>query len=271
MTPDSDFVGVSIVGGGPGAADLITIRGQKAIQRADVVIYAGSLVSREVISWAKNSAEIIDSSSLILDEIIAICNKAYKQGLSVARVHSGDTSLYGAVFEQIERLIELSIPFHIIPGVPSFAAATASLNTELSIPNVVQSIVLTRTSVRSTAMPNQETLENFAKTGATLAIHLGINNLANIVKTLSPILGNDCPIAIIYRVSWPDQKIIIGKLDNIRKKVKAENITRTAIIIVGRGLLFPQNSPSQQQSSLYNPSHSHIFREKNNKASQKQG
>lgn len=260
--PNKNFVGVSIIGAGPGAADLITIRGQKAIQKADIIIYAGSLVSNEVISWTKPSAEIIDSSSLVLDNIIDICNKAYKQKKSIARVHSGDPSLYGAIFEQIERLLELSIPFRIIPGVPSFAAATASLNTELSIPNLVQSVVLTRTSVRSSPMPNQESLENFAKTGATLAIHLAINNLANIVKKLSPILGEDCPVAIVYRVSWPDQKILIGKLNNIRQKIKETNITRTAIIIVGRGLIFPQKQPSQQQSALYDPTHHHLFREK---------
>jgi precorrin-4/cobalt-precorrin-4 C11-methyltransferase len=257
------FIGVSFVGAGPGAADLITVRGKNTILNAQLVLYAGSLVSEEILSWTQPSATVIDSSSMVLDDIIDTAALAYKNNQAVARVHSGDPSLYGAIFEQIERLHALNIPTTIIPGVPAFAAAAAALGTELSIPNVVQSVVLTRTSVRSTSMPNQETLENFAKTGATLAIHLSINNLASVVKNLSPILGDDCPVAVLYRVSWPDQQIITGNLKSIREQVKKQRITRTALILVGKGLLIPQDHTSQTQSSLYNPSHHHIFRKSN--------
>ena len=256
------YEGVAFVGAGPGASDLITLRGVRAIAQADIVLYAGSLVPEGILCHAKPDANVMDTATMVLDDIIAICEQAFASKQLVARVHSGDTSLYGAVFEQMERLGACGIPYCIIPGVPAFAATAASLATEFSIPNVVQSVVLTRTSVRSTAMPNDETLTNFAKSGATLAIHLGINNLANIVKELTPILGGDCPIVVAYRVSWPDEQIITGTLDTIRTKVKEKKITRTALILAGKGIRFPSHKPSEQQSALYNPTHTHIFREK---------
>jgi precorrin-4/cobalt-precorrin-4 C11-methyltransferase len=194
---------------------------------------------------------------LHLDEIVARMDDAHKKGLKVARVHSGDPSLYGAIAEQIRRLRALGIPYDITPGVPAYAAMAASLDLELTLPGIVQSIVLTRTATRASAMPVGEELEAFARTGATLAIHLSITNLAKVVRELTPVLGADCPAIVGYRVTWPDQAFVAGTLADIRDKVKAAGFTRTALILVGKGLT---GAAQAADSRLYAADHTHILR-----------
>lgn len=247
---------VHFIGAGPGAADLITVRGLELIRRCPLVLYAGSLVPAELVAEAAGDARVIDSAPLDLDEIIAEIEAAEAAGDDVARVHSGDPSLYGAVAEQMRRLDRLGIAYDITPGVPAYAAAAAALGHELTLPGVSQSLVLTRTSVRSSGMPEGETLAAFGATGATLAIHLSINNLARVVRDLTPHYGGDCPAAVVYRASWPDEIIIRGRLDDIRPKVKAAGITRTALILVGRVL----DDGDFPDSKLYDPSHHHVLR-----------
>ena len=202
---------VHFIGAGPGAPDLITVRGLRLIRSSPVVLYAGSLVPREVVGEAgadlSVEAHIVDTAPLHLDEIVEEMRQAHAQRLDVARVHSGDLSFYSAIAEQIRRLNALGIGYDITPGVPAFAAAAAALGQELTLPGIAQSVVLTRTAVRASAMPEGETLEAFAATGATLAIHLSINNLARMVRELVPVLGPDCPVAVIHRASWPDHPL----------------------------------------------------------------
>ena len=247
---------VHFIGAGPGAADLITVRGQALIRRCPVVLYAGSLVPAEIVAEAAADARVIDSAPLDLDGIIAEMAAAEARGQDVARVHSGDPSLYGAIAEQMRRLDRLGIAHDITPGVPAYAAAAAALGRELTLPGVSQSLVLTRTSVRSSDMPEGETLAAIGAVGATLAIHLSINNLARVVRELTPDYGGDCPVAVVYRASWPDEIIIRGRLDDIRPKVKAAGITRTALILVGRVL----DDGDFPDSKLYDPTHHHVLR-----------
>ncbi|MCK5445572.1 MAG: precorrin-4 C(11)-methyltransferase [Rhodospirillaceae bacterium] len=247
---------VHFIGAGPGAPDLITVRGLKLIQMADVVLYAGSLVPVEVVSEAKPGARVVDTAPLHLDEIITEMKAAHDAGKTVARVHSGDPSIYGATAEQMRKLDELGIDYDVTPGVPAFAAAAAALGRELTLPDISQSIILTRTSVRASSMPEGETLEAFGKTGATLCVHLSVNNLKAVIDQLSPHYGNDCPVAVIYRASWPDQQIIQGTLETIRPKVKAAGITRTALIMVGRVL----GDADFTNSKLYDAAHTHVLR-----------
>jgi precorrin-4/cobalt-precorrin-4 C11-methyltransferase len=249
-------VTVHFIGAGPGAPDLITVRGRRLIRQARVVLYAGSLVPKELVAEARKDARVIDTAPLNLDEIIAEMAAAHQAGLDVARVHSGDPSLYGAIAEQMRRLDGLAIPYDVTPGVPSFAAAAAALMTELTLPEICQTVVLTRTAVRASPMPEGEDLATLARSRATLAIHLSINNLAAVVRELTPAYGADCPAVIAWRVSWPDQKIIRGTLADIRKRVKAEKLTRTALILVGRALAPREFSDSR----LYAAEHTHVLR-----------
>ena len=247
---------VHFIGAGPGAPDLITVRGLGLIRRCLVCLYAGSLVPEAVVAEAPVGAKVIDTAPLHLDEIIALIEAAHAAGQDVARVHSGDPSLYGAIAEQIRRLDAAAIPWTITPGVPAFAAAAAALGTELTLPGIAQSVILTRTAVRASAMPEGEELQALARTGATLAIHLGITNLAVIVRELVPILGEHCPVAVVYRATWPDELILRGTLADIRAKVKATGITRTALILVGQAL-GPQGF---EESRLYAADHHHVLR-----------
>jgi precorrin-4/cobalt-precorrin-4 C11-methyltransferase len=247
---------IHFIGAGPGAPDLITVRGLKLIERCPVCLYAGSLVPEAVVAAAPNGARIIDTSALTLDEIVAEMHDAHGKGLEVARVHSGDLSLYGAIAEQMRRLGELGIPYDLTPGVPAFAAAAAALGLELTLPGVVQTVILTRTAVRASPMPEGEELAKLAETRATLAIHLSIANLAKVVRELTPVYGTDCPVAVVHRASWPDQRILRGTLADIRAQVKREGMTRTALILVGRAL----GASSFTESRLYAPEHSHVFR-----------
>ena len=187
---------VHFIGAGPGAADLITLRGRDLVARCPVCLYAGSLVPAAVIAAAPSGARVIDTSALTLDEIVDELAAAHRQGLDVARVHSGDPSLYGAIAEQMRRLDALQIPYDVTPGVPAFAAAAAALGRELTLPGVAQTVILTRTSTRSSAMPPGESLDRLAASGATLAVHLSIANLARVVRTLLPHYGGDCPAVV---------------------------------------------------------------------------
>ncbi len=249
---------VYFIGAGPGAADLITVRGQSLIQRASVVLYAGSLVPPELIALAPPDATVMDTAPMTLDEIIDEISRAHAAGHDVARVHSGDPALYGAIAEQMRRLGARGIPYDIVPGVPSYAAAAAALKSELTLPGVAQTIVLTRTATRASAMPPGEELESLGRSGATLAIHLSINNLARVVRDLIPHYGLDCPVAVAYRVSWPDELILRGTLADIRNQVKAAGITRTALILVGRVL----DAGDFADSRLYAKDHHHVLRPK---------
>jgi len=248
-------VTVHFIGAGPGAPDLITVRGLRLIERCPVCLYAGSLVPQAIVAAAPDGARIIDTAALTLDEIMIEMAAAHERGFDVARIHSGDPSLYGAIAEQMRRLAALGIPFDVTPGVPSFAAAAAALRRELTLPDIVQSVVLTRTAVRASAMPEGEALEHFAATGATLAIHLSIANMARAVRVLLPYYGADCPAVVAYRVSWPDEQLIRGSLASIRDKAKAAGITRTALILVGRAL-----AGEGGESRLYAADHRHLMR-----------
>ncbi|MBT4931906.1 MAG: precorrin-4 C(11)-methyltransferase [Rhodospirillaceae bacterium] len=249
---------VHFIGAGPGAADLITVRGLNLIKAAGVVLYAGSLVPEAVVAEASESARVVDTAPLHLDEIVDEIKTAHENGLDVARVHSGDPSLYGAVAEQMRRLDELGIDYDVTPGVSAYAAAAAAMKTELTLPGVSQSVILTRTAVRSSDMPEREDLATLGQSGATLAIHLSVNNMAKVVRDLVPHYGEDCPVAVVYRASWPDEMILRGTLDDIRVKVKAAGITRTALIIVGRVL----GENAFEDSRLYAADHHHVLRPK---------
>jgi precorrin-4/cobalt-precorrin-4 C11-methyltransferase len=249
-------VTVHFIGAGPGAPDLITVRGLNLIQQAPVVLYAGSLVPPTIIAAAQPDARVIDTSALTLDEIVAEIAAADGRGADVARVHSGDPSLYGAIAEQMRRLDALGIAYDVVPGVSAYAAAAAALKCELTLPEIAQTVILTRTAVRATDMPSGEALATLAASRATLAIHLSINNLASVVRTLSPLYGADCPVVVAYRVSWPDQQLLRGTLATIRDQVKQAGITRTALILVGRVL----GDSDFRDSALYDPAHTHVLR-----------
>jgi precorrin-4/cobalt-precorrin-4 C11-methyltransferase len=249
-------VTVHFIGAGPGAADLITLRGLRLIERCPVCLYAGSLVPAEIVAAAPPDALVIDTAPLTLDEIVAHLAAAHRAGHDVARVHSGDPSLYGATAEQMRRLHGLGIPYDVTPGVPAFAAAAAALGVELTAPEQAQTVVLTRTATRSSPMPEGEGLAQLAASRATLAIHLSINNLARIIRELLPHYGGDCPAAVAYRVSWPDERLIRGTLGSIRALVKGAGITRTALILVGPALA----GEAGIDSRLYAADHHHVLR-----------
>ena len=251
---------VHFIGAGPGAPDLVTVRGLRLIRQCPVCLYAGSLVPAEVVAEAGMDApgapRVIDTAPLTLDRIIEEIVEAERAGRDVARVHSGDPSLYGAIAEQIRRLDDLGIAYDVTPGVPAYAAAAATLGRELTLPGVSQSVVLTRTAIRASAMPEGERLAAFAATGATLAVHLSINNLQPIVRELAPVLGDDCPVVVVARASWPDEVVVRGTLGTIRERVKPLRITRTALILIGRALA----GHRFEDSRLYASGHHHVLR-----------
>ncbi len=249
---------VHFIGAGPGAPDLITVRGRDLIARCPVVLYAGSPVPREVVAHAPEHARVIHTAPMTLDEIIAEMAGAHSAGQDVARVHSGDPSLYGAIGEQMRRLAALGIDYSLTPGVPAYAAAAAALGCELTLPGVSQTVILTRTAMKASAMPEGEALAMLGASGATLAIHLSVRNLRRVVDDLAPHYGADCPAAVVYRASWPDEQIIRGTLADIRDKVRAAKITRTALILVGRVL----DHADFEDSRLYAAGHVHVLRPK---------
>ena len=247
---------VHFIGAGPGDPELITVKGQRLIAQSPVCLYAGSLVPKEVITIAPNDADVYDTASMTLDDIIAIMKTADQDGLDVARVHSGDPSLYGAIGEQMRHLNALDIAFDITPGVPAYAAAAAALETELTLPGISQTLVLTRTAMKASEIPPGEELEQLGKSGATLAIHLSIRNLKKIRSALEPYYGSECPVAVVYRASWPDQQIMRGTLATIAGQVRTAKITRTALILVGPVLAMEDF----RDSALYDPAHVHLLR-----------
>lgn len=248
---------VHFIGAGPGAADLITVRGQALIARCPVVLYAGSLVPEAVLAGAPPGAEIRDTSGMTLDEIVEAMRIAVGRGDAVARVHSGDPSLYGAIGEQIRRLDALGIAYDVTPGVPAFAAAAATLAAELTLPDVSQTVILTRTAMKSSAMPPGESLAELGASRATLALHLSARNLRAVQRDLLPHYGADCPAVVLYRVSWPDEQIIRGTLGDIAEKVRAAKITRTALVLIGAVL---DEAGAASDSRLYAAGHRHLFR-----------
>jgi precorrin-4/cobalt-precorrin-4 C11-methyltransferase len=227
-------VTVHFIGAGPGAADLITLRGRDLIAACPVCLYAGSLVPEALLVHCPPGARIVNTAPLSLDQIIGEIAAAHARGQDVARLHSGDLSVWSAMGEQLRRLRALKIPFDITPGVPAFAAAAAALEAELTLPGVAQSVVLTRTSGRASAMPEGETLENFARTGATLAIHLSVHVLGEVQARLVPLCGADCPVAVVFRASWPDQRVVRATLATLDSAIGAGE--RTALILVGRSI-----------------------------------
>jgi precorrin-4/cobalt-precorrin-4 C11-methyltransferase len=246
---------VHFIGAGPGAPDLLTLRGRDLIARCPVCLYAGSLVPQAVLAHCPPGARIVNTAPLDLDAILAEIEAAHAAGLDVARLHSGDLSVWSAMGEQIRRLEARGIPYTVTPGVPSFAAAAAALGAELTLPGVAQSVVLTRTPGRATSMPERETLAAFAATGATLALHLSFQNLATVTAELSPHYGPDCPVAVVWRASWPDERITRATLATIADALP-EGIERTALILVG-----PALGPSDfAESRLYAPDYDRRYR-----------
>ncbi|MGY3528444.1 precorrin-4 C(11)-methyltransferase [Bradyrhizobium sp. USDA 4452] len=226
---------VHFIGAGPGAADLLTLRGRDLIASCPVCLYAGSLVPAGVLAHCPKDARIVNTASMSLDEIIAEIAAAHAQGKDVARLHSGDLSIWSAMGEQLRRLRVLEIPYSVTPGVPAFSAAAAALESELTLPGLAQSVVLTRTPGRASAMPDGETLAAFAATGAVLAIHLSIHLLDKVIAELTPHYGADCPVAIVWRASWPDQRIVRATLASLDAALGPE-LERTALILVGKTL-----------------------------------
>lgn len=247
---------VHFIGAGPGAADLITVRGRDLIAKCPVCLFAGSIVPRALLDFCAPGARIVDTAPMSLDEIEAVFTSAYASGQDVARLHSGDLSIWSAVAEQMRRLQRLGIPYTLTPGVPAFAAAAAALGRELTIPEVAQSLVLTRVSGRASAMPPSETLAGFGATGATLAIHLAAHALGRIVAELTPLYGVECPVAVVVRASWPEERVVRGTLSTIEEAVAADPIDRTAIIFVGPGLA----AEAFRESALYDASYQRRFR-----------
>lgn len=251
-----EAVTVHFIGAGPGAPDLITVRGRDLLGRCPVCLYAGSIVPQELLAHCPPGARLVDTAPMTLDEIEAEYVAAHAAGRDVARLHSGDLSVFSAVAEQMRRLDRLGIPYTLTPGVPAFAAAAALLGRELTVPEVAQSVVLTRVSGRASPMPSRETLAAFAATGATLAIHLAVHAIDKIVDDLIPHYGADCPVAVVARASWADQRIVRGTLADIAGRLAADPIERTAIVLVGRALA----AEDFRESALYDPDYRRRFR-----------
>lgn len=246
---------VHFIGAGPGAADLLTLRGRDLIAACPVCLYAGSLVPQAVLAHCPPGARIVNTAPLDLDAIMAEIISAHAAGHDIARLHSGDLSVWSAMGEQLRRLRALDIPYTVTPGVPAFAAAAAALGAELTLPGLAQSVVLTRTPGRASAMPEHETLANFAATCATLALHLSIQNLPRVVAETTPHYGPDCPVAIVWRASWPDQRIIRATLATIEAALP-EGMARTALILIGPALA----AEGFDESCLYAPDYDRRYR-----------
>jgi precorrin-4/cobalt-precorrin-4 C11-methyltransferase len=248
---------VHFIGAGPGAADLITVRGRDLLARCPVCLYAGSIVPPQLLAFCPPDARLVDTAPLTLDEIEAEYVRAHLAGQDIARLHSGDLSIYSALAEQLRRLERRGVPYTLTPGVPAFAAAAATLGRELTVPEVAQSVVLTRLSGRASAMPEGEKLAAFGATGATLAIHLAIHRIEEIAATLVPLYGADCPAAVVVRASWPDEQVLRAPLAEIAARVSELGVKRTALILVGRAL----GAEGFRDSALYSPAHIRRFRE----------
>jgi precorrin-4 C11-methyltransferase len=249
---------VYFIGAGPGAPDLITVRGRALIEMADVVIYADSLVDPRVCEYARSDAEVLGSSSLTLEEIVERMIAAARAGKMIARLHSGDPAIYGAIHEQIARLDAADVSWSIVPGVSSAFAAAAAIGAELTVPEVSQSVIMTRISGRASPVPTGEDLRSLAAHGTSLVLFLSVSHIARVVKEL--VAGGyptDTPVAVVYRVSWPDEAIVSGTLADIRAKVRAVKWTKQALILVGPALA---GGPDGHRSRLYSPEYTHLFR-----------
>jgi precorrin-4/cobalt-precorrin-4 C11-methyltransferase len=246
---------ISFVGAGPGDVDLITVKGRRLLERADVVIYAGSLVSREHLTFCKKGCKFYDSASMTLEEVIEVMEREYRQGKSIVRLHTGDPSIYGAIKEQMDLLEERGIEYEVVPGVSSFTASCAAIKGEFTLPGISQTIIITRLEGR-TPVPNTESLELLAAHKASMAIFLSVGNMERAVKKLKQGYGrSDVPVAVVYKATWEDQKVIIGTLDDIAQKVKDHGIKNFAMILVGDFI-----NGKYERSRLYDPSFSHGFR-----------
>ncbi len=247
---------VHFIGAGPGAADLITVRGRDRIAACPVCLYAGSLVAPEILGWCPQGARIVDTAPLDLDAIVAEIEAAHARDQDVARLHSGDLAIWSALAEQMRRLDRLGIPYTVTPGVPAFSAAAAALRRELTVPGLAQSVVLTRSSGRASAMPERERLAAYAATGATLALHLSIHVVDKLVAEVTPFYGADCPAAIVYRASWPDERVLTGTLATIAGQAAEAGLERQALILVG-----PAIDPREfRESALYAADYDRRFR-----------
>ena len=264
---------VYFIGAGPGAPDLLTLRAAEIISRCPVCLYAGSLVPAEVVARTPAGARVVDTASMTLEEIVAEMRAAHAASRDVARLHSGDPSIYGAIAEQMAALAALGIPHEVVPGVPAFAAAAAALKTELTLPGISQTVILTRLSGKATPVPESERLEELARSRATLAIHLSVRRIREIVRICTPHYGADCPTHVVYRASWPDEQVISGTLADIAQKVLQAKITRTALILIGPALARAGTATGQgddagsrreggetPRSGLYHPAHRHLLR-----------
>jgi len=245
---------VYIIGAGPGDPDLMTLKGRRLVEEADVLIYAGSLVNPEVMKWRKESAEIHNSASMTLDEVIEVMLAGLKEDKTVVRLHTGDPSIYGAIKEQIDRLASHNIDVDITPGVSSFVASAAALKKEFTLPGVSQTVICTRLEGR-TPVPEAEALEKLASHKASMAIFLSVQMIDNVVERLSHHYGEETPIAVVQRATWPDQKIVTGTLSTIAEIVKEAGITKTAQILVGDFL-----DTEYELSKLYDPGFTHEYR-----------
>lgn len=247
---------VYFIGAGPGAPDLITVRGLRLIERCPLCLYAGSLVPEEIVAAAPDDALVMDTAPMHLDMIIDEIKKAHAKGQDVARVHSGDPAIYGAVAEQMRRLDALGIDYDVVPGVPAFAGVAAKLKTELTLPEIAQTVIITRTGMKASSMPEGEQLEILGQSKATLAIHLSIRNLDYVRTSLEPFYGEDCPVVIAYRATWPDELYIKTTLAGMKEEVRKHKITRTALIMVGKVF----GDVAFRDSDLYNADYSHVLR-----------
>ena len=245
---------VYLVGAGPGDPELITVKGQRIVNEADIIIYAGSLVNKAIIGGHKSDAEIFNSASMTLDEVIAVIERGTKENKKIARVHTGDPSIYGAIREQMDRLDKLKIPFEVVPGVSSFVASAAALKKEFTLPDVSQTVILTRLEGR-TPVPEKEKLEDLASHQASMAIFLSVQMIDDVVRRLTTHYSPKTPVAVVQRATWDDQKIVLGTLENIAEKVKSEKITKTAQILVGDFL-----GDEYSLSKLYDPHFTHEYR-----------
>nr|WP_307856834.1 precorrin-4 C(11)-methyltransferase [Mycolicibacter acidiphilus] len=243
---------VRFVGAGPGAADLLTVRATRLLAEADLVLYPGTYLDPAVLEHCSPAAELVDTQGLDLDQIVDRLVAGQAAGLTVVRLVSGDPSLYSAVSEQTRRLDAAGVAWDVVPGVPAYAAAAALLGSELTVPLVAQSVVLTRVQARSTAMPESESLAAFAATGATLVLHLAITRIGEVMTELAPRYGTDCPVAVVYRASQPDQLVLRGTVADIADAVQAAGLRQAAVILVGRALAL-RPDPCAGESHLYDP------------------
>lgn len=250
---------VYFIGAGPGDPDLITVKGRDILSKADVVIYAGSLVSKEHLDYCKEGVEVYNSASMTLKEVIKVIEKAHNENKSIVRLHTGDPSIYGAIKEQMDELDKVNICYEVVPGVSSFAAAAASIKKEFTLPGVSQTLILTRVEGR-TPVPEKEDLEVLASRGASMALFLSVGMIDKVASKLKKGYGRNVPIAVIQRATWQDEKIVIGTLDDIAKKVKDANITKTAQILVGDFI-----DCKYDKSLLYDEKFTHEFRKGINK------